>query len=74
MTRKSKGKRIWVAVRVQRGFVSEIRAYVNERPARQQESSWRRQMNPDYDESAVSNVRLTVQRRRGRHMVSDRQG
>ena len=58
--RNTKDKMIWVAVRVQRGFVSDIRAYGNERSARQQESSWRRQMNPDYDETAVSNVRLIV--------------
>jgi hypothetical protein len=71
--RNTKDKMIWVAVRVQRGFVSDIRAYVNERSARQRESSWRRQMNPDYDETSVSNVRLIVQNRRGRHIDSDRQ-
>lgn len=68
-----KDKTIWVAVRVQRGFVSDIRAYESERSARHQESSWRRQMNPDYDETCVSNVRVIVQQsRRGRHADSEK--
>ena len=60
----TKDKTIWVAVRVQRGFVSDIRAYADERSARQRETLWRRQMNPDYDETAVSLVRLRSQGRR----------
>jgi hypothetical protein len=71
--RNTKDKMIWVAVRVQRGFISDIRAYVNERRARQQESSWRQQANPDYDETAVSNIRLIVQNDRARHIKSNRQ-
>ena len=71
--RNTKDETIWVAVRVQRGFVSDVRAYRNERSARQRESSWRRQMNPDYDETSVSNVRLIVQSRRERRTRSDRQ-
>ena len=58
----TKDKLIWVAVRVQRGFVSDIRAYADESLARQRESLWRRQMNPDYDETAVSFVRVRSQK------------
>jgi len=68
MMSKRKNKTLWVAVRVQYGFVSDVRAYDSERSARRLERSWRRQMNPDYDETSVSNVRLIVPRsRRGRH-------
>jgi hypothetical protein len=49
---------IWVAVRVQGGFITEVRAYRNEDSARRCERSWRRKMNPEYDETAVSAVRL----------------
>jgi len=51
-------QRIWVAVRVQRGFVTDIRAYRDEESARRCERSWRRRMNPDYDETGVSAVRV----------------
>jgi hypothetical protein len=47
---------IWVAVRVQRGFVAEVRAYEKELSARRKERVWRKQMNPDYDEASVSKV------------------
>jgi hypothetical protein len=55
---ETRNQRIWVAVRVQRGFVSDIRAYRDEASARSRERSWRRQMNPDYDETGVSAVRI----------------
>jgi hypothetical protein len=54
--RDSTGERIWVAVRVERGFVSEIEAYRDEASARRREQSWRRQMNPDYDETGLCDV------------------
>jgi len=56
---------IWVAVRVQRGFVSDIHAFGDERAARQREASWRRRMNPDYDETAVSHVHVSAPTHRG---------
>jgi len=51
--RKKSGRIIWVAVRVQRGFVSDVRAYQTEKSARRLEKSWRRRMNPDYDEAVT---------------------
>lgn len=54
--RDSTGERIWVAVLVERGFVSEIEAYRDEASARRREQSWRRQMNPDYDETGLCDV------------------
>lgn len=49
-------QQIWIVVRVQRGLVSDIRAYPDEKLARRCERSWRRQMNPDYDEIGISAV------------------
>jgi hypothetical protein len=49
---------LWIAVRIQRGFVTQVKAYIDEGPARRQEKRWRRIMNPDYDETAVSRVRI----------------
>ena len=51
-------KKIWVAVHVERGIVAEIRAYYDEKDAWHQEKSWRRKMNPDYDETAYAGVCL----------------
>jgi len=59
-------QRVWVAVRVQRGFISDIRAYCEEAPARRRERSWRREMNRDYDETAVSAVRVNTGPRKAR--------
>jgi len=50
------GERIWVAVLVERGFVSEIEAYRDEASARRRERTWRRRMNPDYDETGLCDV------------------
>jgi len=54
----SMNQRIWVAVRVQRGFVTAVRAYGSKHIARRQEQSWRRHMNPDYDETAILRVHV----------------
>jgi hypothetical protein len=55
-------KKIWVAVRVQRGFVSDIRAYCDPVAARRTERSWRRRMNPDYDDTGLSSVVVSPRR------------
>lgn len=55
---------IWVAVHVQRGFVSDVRAYQKELSARRKARAWRCQDNPDYDETSVSKVRVIRQPRR----------
>lgn len=70
--RNARDNRIWVAVRVQRGFVSDVRAYGDEKRARQQENLWRRQMNLDYDETCVSRVRLVAKGRQGKPVRSGR--
>ena len=59
---RAKGQRIWVAVRVWRGFISDVRAFREREFAVRQERSWRRGMNPDYDETAVSEVGIDAAR------------
>ena len=60
---RERGNRpIWVAVRVQRGFVTEIQAYADQAAARRTERSWRRRMNPDYDETGLSAVAVNTRR------------
>ena len=54
---------VWVAVRVQRGFVTDMRAYRDEKSARRCERSWRHQMNPDYDETDVALVCVKPRRK-----------
>lgn len=54
--RKTANEDMWIAVRVQRGFVTEVQAYWDEASARRRERSWRSQMNPDYDETGVQPI------------------
>lgn len=61
MTR-AKGKKIWVSVRIQRGFVTDIRAFEEKELAFRQERSWRHKMNPDYDETGVRRVSICTAR------------
>lgn len=59
---RTKDLKVWVAVRVERGFVSEVKAFQERKPALKQEKSWRRQMNPDYDETGVAKVSVRARR------------
>jgi len=58
-----KSRRIWVAVRVWRGFISDVRAYSCESSAKRQAASWRRRINPDYDEVDVASVTVRETRK-----------
>lgn len=51
-------KELWVAVKVERGFISEAKVFESEQAARQAERKWRARLNPDYDEAAVLKSRL----------------
>ncbi|MGI5869222.1 MAG: hypothetical protein ACOX9C_07255 [Kiritimatiellia bacterium] len=53
---KDKDHKIWVAVRIQRGFVTEIKAFRDPSVARRTVRGWRRRMNPDHDETGLSAV------------------
>ena len=48
--------KIWIAVKVERGFPAKARAFSLEKPALQQERMWRDTMNPDYDDTEVFEV------------------
>ena len=54
--RKTAKEDMWIAVRVQGGFVTEVRAYWDETSARRRERAWRTRMNPDYDETGVQPI------------------
>ena len=53
MRQNSNHKQIWVAVKVERGFICDARVYESFRSAKQTERRWRSRINPDYDETAV---------------------
>lgn len=55
---KTARKRLWVAVKVERGFVGEARIFESIDAARRVERRWRAKCNPDYDETAVVEGRL----------------
>jgi hypothetical protein len=59
MKKRKKEAQLWVAVKVQRGFVCEARLFESLGLAQQTERRWRSRLNPDYDEAAVVKARLS---------------
>ena len=59
-------QKVWVAVRVERGFIADIRAYRDPALARRTERRWRSRMNPDYDEAALACIAVNMSRHAGR--------
>ncbi|HEU0037698.1 MAG TPA: hypothetical protein VFR76_00330, partial [Verrucomicrobiae bacterium] len=55
-------EQVWVAVKVERGFVSEAKVFESLNAATRTERKWRARLNPDYDEAAVVSSRLTRDR------------
>lgn len=49
---KSRNK-LWVAVKVERGYVAEARIYKTPTAAEKIVKRWKIRLNPDYDEAAV---------------------
>lgn len=49
---------LWVAVKVERGFIAEAQVFESEQAAEQTGRKWRARLNPDYDEAAVLKRRL----------------
>lgn len=49
---------LWIAVRVERGFVEEARLFASEKEAMRTAAKWRGAGNPDYDEVGV--IRSTL--------------
>jgi hypothetical protein len=50
---RDRSNAVWIAVRVQRGFVTSALAFTGKQAALACENRWRAVANPDYDESAV---------------------
>jgi hypothetical protein len=59
MNKKKKNKRrVWVAVRVDRGLPADVRAFQRRAGAVRSEQVWRARMNLDYEDTGV--FRVTV--------------
>ena len=58
MTNASK-QRIWVAIRIERGFPVEAKGYRTRKSAEKQEQVWRKGINLDYDETGVLEMSIT---------------
>lgn len=52
MAKQGKEK-IWVTVRVERGFIAEVKAFATKKSALRQEQRWGTAINPDYDETGI---------------------
>jgi len=53
MKHKSSLKKLWVAVKVERGFICKAKVFSSLNSAQKAERRWRSRLNPDYDETAV---------------------
>jgi hypothetical protein len=53
MKQKGIGKKLWVAIRVERGFICKAKIYESLAPARRAVRRWKSRLNPDYDEASV---------------------
>jgi len=47
---------LWAAVRIERGFPAELKIFYTEKAALKQERMWRKQSNPDYDETGIFQI------------------
>lgn len=53
MTQKIKRKNLWVAVKVERGYVTRAKIFDSLAETKATERRWRSRLNPDYDEVAI---------------------
>jgi hypothetical protein len=58
MKHKNYRKQIWVAVKVERGYICDAKVYESFESAKRTEQRWQSRINPDYDETAVIKSRL----------------
>ena len=58
MKHENHRKQIWVAVKVERGYICDARVYESFKSAKRTERRWQSRTNPDYDETAVIESRL----------------
>jgi hypothetical protein len=53
MKQKRNRHKLWVAVKVKRGFICQAKVYESFDVAQRTLHKWRLRLNPDYDEAAV---------------------
>ena len=58
--KQNKRHKIWVAVRVERGFPVEAKGFLKKSSAIKMEKTWRIRMNPDYDETDVLPLNMST--------------
>jgi hypothetical protein len=63
MKHKRKTKPLWVAVKVERGYICEAKIYDSFDSAKRTEQRWQSRLNPDYDEAAVLRGKVITNRR-----------
>ena len=51
--KQKKRQKVWIAVKVERGFPVEVKAYRSNASAIRRELLWRKIMNFDYDDTGV---------------------
>jgi hypothetical protein len=64
---------IWVAVKVERGFISDAKVYESFDSAKQTERRWRSRSNRDYDEIAVIKSNIILCRSNRKRCLETRQ-
>jgi hypothetical protein len=55
-------KQLWVAVKVERGYITKANIYDSSNAAKQIVQRWQACLNPDYDEAAVVESRFVSRR------------
>jgi hypothetical protein len=58
MKAKVVAQSLWVAVKVERGFVAEAKLFHSFAAAQRLQRRWQATLNPDYDEAAVVSATL----------------
>ena len=50
---KTRVKKLWIAVRSQRGLITDAEIHLTRKAATECERQWKQSLNRDYDETAV---------------------
>lgn len=55
---KDKKRKIWIAVQVYRGIPTEMKGFRKRKACKKQVRLWREEMNPDYDEAGMFEIKI----------------
>ena len=61
MSEENKEQVVWVAIFIWRGFPVKAKGYRSRELAEEQEEIWRKEMNPDYDETGVLQLETAME-------------